>query len=73
MVDGRMRKYFEEVVLLSQTFVIDGERKIEKVLEDEAKTAGAPIKIAGFAKFVLGEGIDKGEDDFAAEVAKMAG
>ncbi len=73
MVDGRMRKFFEEVVLLSQTFVIDGERRIEKVLEDEAKNVGAPIKIAGFVRFALGEGIEKGEDDFAAEVAKMAG
>jgi elongation factor Ts len=73
MVDGRMRKFYEEVVLLSQTWVIDGESKIEKVVAGLAKDLGADVKVTGFVRFVLGEGIEKEEGDFAAEVAKMAG
>ncbi len=69
MVEGRLRKYYEEVVLNEQIFVIDGETKISKVIENAAKDAGAPIKLTGFARYVLGEGIEKKEDDFAAEVA----
>lgn len=72
MVEGRIRKFFEEVVLESQTFVIDGETKISNAVEAAAKDAGAPIKIAGFVRFGLGEGIEKQEDDFAAEVAAAA-
>ena len=73
MVDGRMRKFFEEVVLLSQTWVHDpdGKMKIEKVVADLASALGTEVKITGFVRFALGEGIDKGEDDFAAEVAGM--
>ncbi len=73
MVDGRMRKFFEEVVLLSQTWVIDGESKIDKVVAGLAKDLGADVKVTGFVRFVLGEGIEKNEGDFAAEVASMAG
>ena len=72
MVEGRIRKYYEEVVLLEQVFVIDGETKISKVVEDAAKDAGAPVKLVGFTKYVLGEGIEKEEEDFAAEVRKTA-
>jgi elongation factor Ts len=73
MVDGRIRKYYEEVVLLEQVFVIDGETKIAKVVENAAKKAGSPITLAGFARFVLGEGVEKEEKDFAAEVAAQLG
>jgi elongation factor Ts len=73
MIEGRMRKFFEEVALVSQTFVIDGENKIERVLKDAESDVGGPIKISGFVKFGLGEGIDKEENDFAAEVAQVAG
>jgi len=73
MVEGRLRKYYEEVVLLEQIFVVDGESRVAKVVEASAKDAGAPIKIAGFARFALGEGIDKGSSDFAAEVAAQLG
>ncbi len=69
MLEGRMRKYFEEVVLLEQTFIMDGETKISALLEKAAKDLGAPVKIAGFTAYVLGEGIEKEETDFAAEVA----
>lgn len=73
MVEGRIRKFYQEVVLLEQTFVIDGETQVGKVVEKAAKDAGAPIEVAGFVRYQLGEGIEKKADDFAAEVAKMAG
>ena len=70
MVEGRLRKFYEEVVLTSQVFVIDGETRISKVLENAAGDVGAPVELTGFARFELGEGVDKGEEaDFAAEVA----
>ncbi len=69
MVEGRLRKFYEEVVLLEQIFVVDQERKIAKVVEDAAKAAGAPITLKGFARFALGEGIERPRSDFAAEVA----
>ena len=70
MVEGRLRKFYEEVVLTSQVFVIDGETRIEKVLENAADDVGAPVALTAFARFELGEGVDKGEEaDFAAEVA----
>ena len=72
MVEGRLRKYYEEVVLLEQLYVIDGETKVRKVVEAAAKELGAPVKLAGFVRFALGEGIDKGTADFASEVASMA-
>ena len=71
MVEGRLRKYYQEVVLLDQTFVIDGETRVGKVLEGAAKSLGKPVAVAGFVRFALGEGIDKGQDDFAAEVAQL--
>jgi len=73
MVEGRIRKYFEEVCLLDQTFAIDGETKVEKVVEAAGKDAGAPVSVAAFATFKLGEGIEKEESDFAAEVAAAVG
>jgi elongation factor Ts len=69
MVEGRLKKFYEEVVLLEQLYVIDGESKVTKVIEQAAKEAGAPIHVAGFARFALGEGIEKEQADFAAEVA----
>jgi elongation factor Ts len=72
MVEGRLRKFYEEVVLSEQTYVIDGETKVSKVLEAAAKDVGAPVKIAGFVRFTLGEGVERREDDFAEEVAKLA-
>jgi elongation factor Ts len=73
MIEGRMRKYYEEVVLLQQTYVIDQETKIEKVLEKASKDLGAPVVIEGFVRFQVGEGIEKADSDFADEVSKMAG
>ncbi|HVZ90367.1 MAG TPA: translation elongation factor Ts [Rhizomicrobium sp.] len=73
MMEGRMRKFYEESVLLSQVFVIDGETPVSKVLEKASKDFGAPVAIDGFIRFQVGEGIEKVESDFADEVSKMAG
>jgi elongation factor Ts len=77
MVEGRLRKeFFQQVVLMQQTFLGaggDGKATVAQVLKDAEKTAGAPIKITKFARYALGEGIDKKDGDFAAEVAKAAG
>lgn len=72
MVEGRLKKYYEETVLTEQIFVVDGETRMSKVLEQAAKELGAPVKVTGFTRFALGEGIDKGTNDFAAEVAAQA-
>ena len=69
MVEGRLRKYYEEVVLLEQTSMLDNETKIAKVVENAGKAMGAPVKLVAFARFALGEGIEKATSDFAAEVA----
>ncbi|MCW0182968.1 translation elongation factor Ts [Zavarzinia sp.] len=73
MIEGRIRKYYEEVVLLEQVFIIDGETKVSKAVEAAAKDAGSPIKVTGFVRYALGEGIEKQANDFAAEVAAQAG
>jgi elongation factor Ts len=73
MIEGRLRKFYEESVLLSQVFVIDGETPVSKVVENAAKDAGEPVRIAGFVRFAVGEGIDKPATDFAAEVKATAG
>jgi elongation factor Ts len=73
MIEGRMRKFYEEAVLLSQTFVIDGETQISKVIEKASKDLGAPVTIEAFVRFAVGEGIEKIDGDFADEVNKMAG
>ncbi|UTW53383.1 elongation factor Ts [bacterium SCSIO 12827] len=73
MVEGRLRKFYEEVCLLDQTFVIDGETQVSKAVEAAGKDAGGAISINGFKMFVLGEGIEKEVGDFAAEVAAAAG
>jgi len=69
MVDGRLRKFYEEVVLLEQIFVVDQQTRISMVVEQAAKAAGESIRVTGFARFALGEGIDRHRPDFAAEVA----
>ena len=69
MVEGGLRKFHQEVVLLEQAFVIDGKTKVSKVVDDAAKQVGAPVRLAGFLRFALGEGIEKKSEDFAAEVA----
>jgi elongation factor Ts len=73
MVEGRLRKYYEEVVLLEQIYVVDGENRVAQVIENASKTLGTPVKVTGFVRYQLGEGIEKSEGCFADEVAKMAG
>jgi elongation factor Ts len=68
MVEGRLRKFYEESVLLDQVYVIDGESRVGKVVEAAAQEARTPIAIAAFVRFALGEGIDRPTTDFAAEV-----
>ncbi|WP_295136867.1 translation elongation factor Ts [uncultured Reyranella sp.] len=69
MVEGGLRKFHQEVVLLEQAFVMDGKTKVSKVVEDAAKQVGGPVRLVGFLRFALGEGIEKKSEDFAAEVA----
>ncbi len=63
MVEGRLRKFYEESVLLEQIFVIDGETKVAKVIENAAKAIGAPVAFAGFARLELGEGVERNENE----------
>ena len=73
MVEGRLRKFYQEVVLAEQVFVVDGETKVAKLVEAAAEDVGAAVAIAGFVRFELGEGIERKEKDFAAEVAQQLG
>jgi len=73
MVEGRVRKFYEEVTLLAQAFVIDPDTKVGDAVKNAEKDAGAPIKVTRFVRYGLGEGIEKAETDFAAEVAATAG
>jgi len=72
MLEGRMRKFFEESVLTKQAFVLNPDQTVEAAVKDAEKAAGAPIKIASFVRFAVGEGVEKRTDDFAAEVAAMS-
>jgi elongation factor Ts len=73
MVEGRIRKFYEEAVLLKQAYVRDPAITIEALVAQTAKAVGSPVKITGFARFALGEGVEKEVGDFAAEVASMTG
>ncbi len=73
MVEGRLRKFYEEVVLLSQAFVVDTDRTVKEAVAAVAKEAGSDVAVTAFVCFRLGEGIEKVESDFAAEVAAAAG
>jgi elongation factor Ts len=68
MVEGRLRKYFEEVVLEEQIFVIDGKTKILNVVNEKTKLLQSNVQLKGFLRVSLGEGVEKPETDFAAEV-----
>ena len=69
MVEGRLRKFYEEICLLDQVFVIDNETKIRKLLEQTAKDLGAAVAVTGFVRYQIGEGVERKDSDFAAEVA----
>ncbi|MCF3639083.1 translation elongation factor Ts [Rhizobium sp. TRM95111] len=72
MVEGRMRKFFEEVALLSQAFVVNPDVTVGQAVKDAEKEAGASIEVVGMVRLLLGEGVEKEESDFAAEVAAVA-
>ncbi len=72
MVEGRMRKFFEEVALLSQAFVMNPEVTVAQAIKEAEKAVGAPIEVSGMIRLQLGEGVEKEETDFAAEVAATA-
>jgi elongation factor Ts len=72
--EGRLQKEFvNQAVLLKQVFVIDGKATVTDILKKAEKDLGAPVKVTGFVRYALGEGIEKKEDDFAAEVAAAVG
>jgi elongation factor Ts len=73
MIEGRIRKFYEEVVLLKQAYVKNPDQTVERLVADTAKAVGSPIKVVAFARLALGEGVDKGGGDFAAEVAALTG
>ena len=73
MVEGRLKKFYQEVVLLEQTFVIDNETKVSTVIERIAQKLGKQVELIGFHRLSLGEGIEKDEADFASEVAATLG
>lgn len=61
MVDGRLNKFYQEVCLLEQAYVLDAERKVRAIVEELSREAGAPVHIAGFVRFALGEGLEKAQ------------
>lgn len=71
MVEGRVRKYYEEVVLEEQAFIMDPDKKVKDVVAEAAKELGTDVKLTGFVRYKLGEGLQKKEEDFAAEVASQ--
>jgi elongation factor Ts len=73
MVEGRIRKFLEEVVLLKQAFVMNPDQTVEQLVAEVAKTLGSPVTVKGFVRLALGEGVEKPVDDFAAEVASLTG
>lgn len=72
MVEGRIVKFYEQTVFLQQLFVMDGKTRISDVIAEAGKQAGSDIKVTGYVRFALGEGIEKKEVDFAKEVAEAA-
>ena len=74
MIEGRIRKWQEEVVLLKQPFVMNPDQTIEQLVAETAKETGSAVVLKGFVRFALGEGVEKAEGlDFAAEVASLSG
>ena len=73
MVEGRIKKFYQEIVLLEQNFVMDGKTRVQDVLDNFAKEHKGALKITGFVSFELGQGIEQEEKDFASEVAAVVG
>lgn len=73
MVEGRIRKFYEEVVLLKQAFVMEPDKTVEQLVAETGKALGSPVSVKGFVRLALGEGVEKKSEDFAAEVAAVSG
>jgi elongation factor Ts len=74
MIDGRIRKFYEEVVLLQQPFVMNPDQTVAAFVAEASKAAGFAAEVTSFAMFKLGEGVEKKEEgDFASEVAALTG
>ena len=73
MVEGRLEKFYEEIVLLDQKFIKDSDKKVKDILNDLIAKIGENIKIRRFVRFEVGEGLEKKNEDFAEEVAKQMG
>ena len=73
MVEGRVRKYYDEVVLEEQAYIMDPDKKVKQIIAEAANELGADVKLVNFVCFKLGEGLQKKEEDFAAEVAAQLG
>jgi len=73
MIKGRIKKFYKEVCLVEQQFVMNPDQTVAQFVEEAGKDAGSEIKLAGFTRYALGEGIEKKEEDFAAEVAAATG
>ena len=73
MMEGRLRRFYQEVVLLEQDFVVQPGTPVSKAIQAAGQAIGAPIKVTGYLRFALGEGMEKRQGDFAAEVAQLAG
>jgi elongation factor Ts len=73
IVDSGLKSYYKEVTLLEQGFVHEPSKSVSQVLKEAEGKAGGPLKLTGFVRFALGEGIEKEETDFAAEVAAQSG
>ncbi len=71
IIDGQVNKFFGEVCLLEQAYVIDPDQKVGKIVETLGKDLGSPVQLTRFVRYQLGEGLEKKEDDFAAEVASL--
>jgi elongation factor Ts len=71
MVEGRIRKFYEETVLLEQVYVMDGKKKVAEIVSDFSKELGAPIVVSRFARFMLGEGIEKAASNFCEDVKAL--
>jgi elongation factor Ts len=72
IIEGQINKFFGEICLVEQAFVIDPDQRVGKIVDALAKEVGAEVKLTRFARFQLGEGLEKKEDDFAAEVASLS-
>lgn len=73
IVESGLKTYYKEVTLLEQPFIFDDKKNVAQAVKEAEGKVGAPIKVAGFVRYALGEGIEKQESDFAAEVAAAAG